>query len=330
MECFMLHYIHRVDINNVGDMFCGYYKYFYSDLKKYNLMVHDINSSNFNKIYKDDTVIFGGGGLMDNSDLWNSNINAILNKSKNVIFWALGHNKHYNQNINIKIDFDKVNMLSIRDYKHESGFRYVPCASCMIPYLNMKEDIKREIGIISHKDYIIENNEYDIITNSQNIYEIIDFIRTSKVIITNSYHGIYWATLMKRKVITMGILHSNKFDYFKYPPQKYSGDIINDINEAKIYKLALDESIDLTINYFNEIKNYLKETQSKLFNINYDLTEKYYNDFQVYESSNNYIEDKNNKLESMYKELNDKYNNLAPVFNEVVDKIAWWYQLGSR
>ena len=84
----------------------------------------------------------------------------------------------------------------------------------------MKEDIKREIGIISHKDYIIENNEYDIITNSQNIYEIIDFIRTSKIIITNSYHGIYWATLMKRKVITMGILHSNKFDYFKISATK--------------------------------------------------------------------------------------------------------------
>ena len=26
----------------------------------------------------------------------------------------------------------------------------------------------------------------------------------------------------------------------------------------------------------------------------------------------------------MYKELNDKYNNLASVFNEVIDKIAWW------
>ena len=97
---------------------------------------------------------------------------------------------------------------------------------------------------------------------------------------------------MKRKVITMGILHSNKFNYFKYPPQKYSDDIINDINEAKIYELALDESIDLTINYFKEIKNYLKEKQSKLFNINYNLNEKYYNDFQVHESFNNYIEDK--------------------------------------
>ena len=133
---------------------------------------------------------------------------------------------------------------------------------------------------------------------------------------------------MKRKVITMGILHSNKFEYLKYKPQKYSGDIINDINKSKIYEEALDESIDLTLNYFNEIKNYLKETQSNLFNINYDLSEKYYNDFQVWESFNNYIEtvdnDINYKLENMYKELNDKYNNIISVFNEVIYKIAWW------
>ena len=143
------------------------------------------------------------------------------------------------------------------------------------------------------------------------------FIKPSKIIITNSYHGIYWATLMKRKVITMGILHSNKFNYFKYPPQKYLGDIINYINEAKIYEPALDESIDLTLNYFNEIKYYLKERQNNLFNISYDLTEKYYNDFQVWDSFNNYIE-------PIYKELNDKYNNIISIFSEVINKIAWW------
>ena len=68
----------------------------------------------------------------------------------------------------------------------------------------------------------------------------------------------------------------------------------------------------------------MKETRSKLYNINYDLTGKYYNDFQVWESFNNYIEDKNNKLENMYKELNDNYNNIVSIFNEVVDRIAWW------
>ena len=56
---------------------------------------------------------------------------------------------------------------------------------------------------------------------------------------------------MKRKVITIRILHSNKFEYLKYQPQKYSGNIINDINNSKIYELALNESIDLTLNYFN-------------------------------------------------------------------------------
>ena len=71
----------------------------------------------------------------------------------------------------------------------------------------------------------------------------------------------------------------------------------------------------------------MKETQNNLFNINYDLTEKYYNDFQIWESFNNYIEavdnDINNKLEDMYKELNDKYNNIVSLFNEIIDKIAW-------
>ena len=47
----------------------------------------------------------------------------------------------------------------------------------------------------------------------------------------------------------------------------------------------------------------MKETQGKLYNINHDLSEKYYNDFQVYQSFSNYIEDKNNKLENMYKKL---------------------------
>lgn len=46
---------------------------------------------------------------------------------------------------------------------------------------------------------------------------------------------------MKRKVITMGYLHSNKIKYFKYPTQKYSGNIIKDIYNSKIYEFALDE-----------------------------------------------------------------------------------------
>ena len=64
------------------------------------------------------------------------------------------------------------------------------------------------------------------------------FIKTSKVIIINSYHGIYWATLMRIKVLTMVYLHSNKFNYFKYPPKEYTGDLILIINQYLKYHQA--------------------------------------------------------------------------------------------
>ena len=76
-----------------------------------------------------------------------------------------------------------------------------------------------------------------------------------------------------------------------------------------------------------EIKDYFKETQNNLFNISYDLAEKYYNDFQVYQSFNNYIQsadnDINNKLESMYKKLNDKYNNKVEISNNALIEDGW-------
>ena len=49
-----------------------------------------------------------------------------------------------------------------------------------------------------------------------------------------------------------------------------------------------------------------------------ELNDKYNNIIQSVDN------DINGKLENMYKELNDKYNNIVLVFNEVIDKIAWW------
>ena len=56
----------------------------------------------------------------------------------------------------------------------------------------------------------------------------------------------------------------------------------------------------------------MEKTQNNLYNINYDLSEKYYNDFQIYQLFSNYIEDKNNKLEKMI-------NNIISIFNEIIN-----------
>ena len=43
---------------------------------------------------------------------------------------------------------------------------------------------------------------------------------------------------MRIKVLTMVYLHSNKFNYFKYPPKEYTGDLILIINQYLKYHQA--------------------------------------------------------------------------------------------
>ena len=60
----------------------------------------------------------------------------------------------------------------------------------------------------------------------------------------------------------------------------------------------------------------MEKTQNNLYNINYDLSKKYYNDFKFYQSFSKYIiEDKNNKLEKMI-------NNIISIFNDVINSIT--------
>lgn len=201
----MLHYIHLVDYNNTGDRLCGYYNFF-QELYKYDIHIHNIININFNIIKKSDTVIIGGGGLLDNCEAFNRDINRILDLSDNVIFWSVGFHiwsQEIQEMTPLKIEknirLNNAKLLSIRDYNHESKIRYVPCATCMIPYFDSNYRlIKRDIGVINH--YSFQNSfDYETITNSSSIETIINFILTSNIILTNSYHAAYWATLMKKK-----------------------------------------------------------------------------------------------------------------------------------
>ena len=348
----MLHYVYSPNIyNNIktnqGDELCGYYKFF-RELYNYELLVQPIYKLNFDLINKNDIVIIGGGGLLNNSNIWNRAINEVLNKCNNSILWSVGYNLHFNNKITIDINFDKINMISIRDYNHESKLRYVPCGSCMLPYLDIKNHVIRDIGIISHYDnnHRINIKGYNMIFNNDSIFNIVKFISESNVIITNSYHIVYWSSLMKKRVILYNKF-SERFNYFKYKPVEYSGDILNDINSAKVYDCALDESREETINYFKEIKLFLNDNCKKTYNIYYtefdrikDINNYFISDMCLY---NSYFNNKLNEiqndtyLQNNWIKLFGIYNNMDYLFiyifgikislkvnEEIINKIAWW------
>jgi hypothetical protein len=251
-----IHFLHRYVTNNTGDKACGYYQYFHDQFKDYDCLIHDINNVKFSLIKSKDIVIIGGGGLLNATVGWNYSINKAASIAKGAIIWSAGFNARYGSNSSSSINWSKFDLIAVRDFSYDK-FRYVPCATCVMPGLEKSYPSNREIGVIAHKDVLdhlpLEVGTFDQITNSATIEEFIEFIGSSEVIITNSYHAAYWSTLMKKKCVLFAP-RSEKYNYYKYPPALYSGDLSHDISQAKIYPNALRESKNLTLEYFEDIK----------------------------------------------------------------------------
>ena len=210
-----IHFIHRVDKTNTGDIVSNAGMYYL--FEKYDKALHDIYNPVFDKIKPDDVVIFSGGGLLNCLNVWNVNINRVLDICKNVYGWGVGFNKHKGTRLLTPINFSKFKHLGIRDYlnSYESNMSYLPCSSCNLPQLQKTYEIKRKAGIVEHHHNRINLNGLDKIDNGTNIDDFIKFIGESEVIITNTYHCLYFSTLLNKKCILWESF-SEKFNNLKH------------------------------------------------------------------------------------------------------------------
>ena len=262
-----IHFINRMCYGNTGDWICSPICWYYDYFKNYNVIRHNINSVDWHVIGKNDLVILGGGGLLYASVEWNRTIERLLEKTAGVIAWSVGHNfqnniKSLKKSSLVKIDFNKMDLVGIRDYKHESGLSWLPCVTCKSPELNKESDIKRRFGVVEHHYYpikIAKELPLEKINNSYTIEEITDFIASSEVIITNAYHIIYFSQLMGKKVICIDPF-SDKYDYLKYKPLVIYGKVTEKKLEAATSKLSsppegfLEEAIKLNDSFFEQVK----------------------------------------------------------------------------
>jgi hypothetical protein len=261
MKTQKIHFINRIDYTNVGDVWSSPLLYYYYFFQQYNIIRHDINHIIWTEITKDDVIIIGGGGLFDTLEIWNNNINKLLATDAVVIGWGIGFNTHHDINSpNSSIDMSRFQLLGIRDYAHSSSLFWTPCVSGLHPDMNKNIETKRRIGIIDHKNCPISGiniSKYERINNSYNIQSVTDFIASSDIIITNSYHITYWAQLMCKKVIVVNSF-SSKFNFFKYKPVFYSGNINEDIEKALIYEHYHAEVIEINNEFFERAKQIIE------------------------------------------------------------------------
>lgn len=258
-----IHFIHKYVTSNTGDRACGYYRYFLSSFQEYRCVVHDISHVHFSIIKNSDIVIIGGGGLLNALSEWNYTINKVARIAKKSIIWSAGFNSKMTKNIKLHIEWNRFRLISIRDFRHPSNFQYVPCATCMIPYLNDTYEINREIGVVFHeykRNIPSEFKKYDSIANSSPLKDIINFIGSSEIILTNSYHAAYWSILMKKKCIIFS-LESEKFNYFQYKPTLYTGNLFADINNSVVYVNALQNCRLKVYGYLKDVMALIENTK---------------------------------------------------------------------
>lgn len=232
-------FVHRINPENTGDMACCPFLYYRRFFKRFKTRFIDIgDTAGIESIQPDDTVIIGGGGLLDTLPEWNRNINILLNKCDTVIGWSLGFNSHYgDQSVKEAIDFPKFKLIGIRDYNHPSGLPWLPCVTCKIPLLNKRGKIKRKIGVANHVNFPLDS-EYESVHNMMSLREIIRFISASEEIITSTYHCALWAMYMGKRVVLRNTF-SPKFEYFKEPAILREARDLNDQFFEKVKKVCL-------------------------------------------------------------------------------------------
>jgi hypothetical protein len=194
-------------------------------------------------------------------------VDKLESKKSSRILWGAGHNGDYQKKLKGTLEYPdwlrNFDLIGVRDYSQQ--YDWVPCASCMHPALREKHIIKHRVIWFEHKKQLIKSTEFGkdpiprFINSGDNVEETIRLLGSADIIITNSYHGAYWGTLLGRKVI-IADAWSSKFNAMRHKPYFLNkGEFWKDyVDSAPIYNSALDECISVTENYWKRVKEFIK------------------------------------------------------------------------
>jgi hypothetical protein len=206
------------DENNLGDRVCNPCDYF-DELKD----VRRWNAWDTDWMYSPSSIIVGGGGLVH--EMLERYLRALTRRpDRKLIAWGLGHNRHDPPTIDYRDTLNGFDLIGVRDYKsaQERGWDYVPCASCMSTgfdaYNPLNPDL--ETVVLYHHEHPMRLKRAWIMpwmaNDFNNMGMVLAHICSARTVITNTYHGAYWAMLLGRKVLLYKPF-SSRFTDFKYP-----------------------------------------------------------------------------------------------------------------
>lgn len=261
--------IHRYDPGNAGDFYCAPHHY-YQPLKGKILDIFQYQSKEeeLRKEWADliieRSLVIGGGGLLNLSAFQKQMrlFESLKERGKKTVVWGAGHNALHTKKVHsYNVDPKNFGLFGTRDFSMPN--EWVPCVSCKHPIFDDAGESKQEFGVLLHKKNLkrpgILKKVQDLphITNQDQFEDIINFIKSSEYIVTDSYHGMYWSILLGKKVISVPT--TSKFYDFKYKTPIATFENFEDkFADAKAYSGVLDECREINDTFADKVFDYLK------------------------------------------------------------------------
>jgi hypothetical protein len=202
-------------------------------------------------ITPDTVLVIGGGGLFHpDFQFW---IEPLVRQAQHTIVWGVGTNTHGQTGV---ADYppwlSHCTLVGLRDYPNP--YRWVPCPSCKHPLFQQRYPIVNKIALYHHAT--LDNIPPRIaeglpsLTNFDPLERVIPHLGQAEIVITNTYHGAYWATLLGRRVITYPF--ASRFYHSKHPPVLAAAEdnLADLITRTKTYPQALQECIEANDRYY--------------------------------------------------------------------------------
>lgn len=182
-------------------------------------------------------IIVGGGGLLaPNLPPFNFGWRRVVKNADpdRLVLWGAGLNSHLNSPVkpssgkfNMYSSLSQFRLVGLRDDLHD--YRWVPCPSVMLPEFSNDYPVEREAVVYDNWQFqwnkaalelpYMRNNRRFASSDVKRraVSEVIAFLSSAETVLTSSYHGALWATLLGKKVVVTRPF-SNKFMFFKHPP----------------------------------------------------------------------------------------------------------------
>lgn len=217
-------FVHRRRHRNVGDLAASPGHYF--DLGTHTFV--DFND----KMPRCKVMVMGGGQVFQ--DCVSTAIYARPSAQKTIV-WGVGISPKDRASLEFDVLDANAALISTRNWNVE-GCPYVPCASAMSPLFDNPAPPRHDVVFFYHAkksaDIAFDTGIPTLSNDVETMAEAIAFLASGATVVTNSYHGTYWAMCLGRRVLCLPF--NRKFDHFPEAPVRSTpADWVKDISKAQ-------------------------------------------------------------------------------------------------